>query len=148
MTESSVVPTHGSYLLPQFDHASVADAMHPGILSCDAGATVTEVARMMSTHHVHCIVVRVTRDGSPTWGIVSDLDVLRAGMRPDASGTAADLASRPAVAVRTTDPLREAAALMLSNDTSHVVAVDPETGRAVGVLSTLDVAGVLAWGEM
>ena len=58
MSEASALPSHGSYLLPHLEHATVADAMHPGILSCDAEATLTEVARIMSTHHVHCIVVR------------------------------------------------------------------------------------------
>ena len=50
--------------------------------------------------------------------------------------------------VPTTAPLRDAAELMLSEDTSHIVAVNPETNRPVGIVSTLDVAGVLAWGEM
>ena len=152
MSDSSVPPSHGSYLLPRFEHATVADAMHPGILSCDAEAALSEVARMMSTHHVHCIVVGPIAeggaDGPKTWGIISDLDLLRAGMRPDSPATAADLAVRPAVSVDTTAPLREAADLMLSKGTSHVVAVNPEAGRPVGILSTLDIAGVLAWGEM
>jgi len=81
-------------------------------------------------------------------GIISDLDLLRAGMRPDAPGTAAELVRRPVIKVETTAALRDAAGLMLTKDTSHVVAVNPESGRPVGILSTLDIAGVLAWGEM
>ena len=30
--------------------------------------------------------------------------------------------------------------------TSHAVVVEPRTGRPVGVLSTLDIAGILGWG--
>ncbi len=152
MSDSSVVPSHGSYLLPHFEHATVADAMHPGILSCDPEATLTDVARMMSTHHVHCIAVERTADGerddSTVWGIISDLDLLKAGMRSDATDTAADLAQRAVITVETTASLRETAELMLAKGTSHVVAVNPQTGRPVGILSTLDVAGVLGWGEM
>jgi hypothetical protein len=37
---------------------------------------------------------------------------------------------------------------MLTRGISHIVAVNPETNRPVGILSTLDIAGVLAWGEM
>jgi len=44
-------------------------------------------------------------------------------------------------------PLREAAREMLAHGVSHVVVADPVAKRPVGVLSTLDVAGVLAWGE-
>ena len=151
MSESSVQGIHGSYLMPHFDHATVADAMHPGILSCEPDATLTELARMMSAHHVHCIMIRAATD-SPTdeptlWGIVSDLDVLRAGMRPDGPDTAADL-GQPVIRVETTSPLRDAARLMLAKGAGHVVAVNPKTERPVGILSTLDIAGVLGWGEM
>jgi CBS domain-containing protein len=152
MSEGKVVPSHGSYLLPHLEHATVADAMHPGILSCDAEATLTEVARIMSTHHVHCIVVKGGAEdeasGSPVWGIISDLDLLRAGIRPDAPDTAAELARQPVIRLQTTAPLRDAAELMLAKGTSHIVAVNPETGHPIGILSTLDIAGVLAWGEM
>jgi CBS domain-containing protein len=152
MSEGSVEHIHGSYLLPHFDHATVADAMHPGILSCDSDATVTEVARMMSTHHVHCIVIRGGAEG-PTdepsvWGLVSDLDLLRAGLRPDAPDTVGELAVKPVVKIETTAALRDAAQLMLAEDASHIVAVNPRSGRPVGILSTLDIAGVLGWGEM
>jgi CBS domain-containing protein len=151
MPNTSVQPSHGSYLLPHLDHATVADAMHPGILSCAAEATLPDVARMMATHHVHCVVVGGTADGqgeeSTVLGIVSDVDVLRAGMRPDAADTASELARQPVI-VETTSPLRDAAELMLANSASHVVAVNPLTKRPVGILSTLDVAGILGWGEL
>jgi CBS domain-containing protein len=152
MPESSALPSHGSYLLPHFEHATVADAMHPGILSCGAEATLTEVARIMSMHHVHCIVVRGAAedeaDESPVWGIISDFDVLRGASGPDAPETAAALARRPVIRVETTTALRDAAELMMAEGTGHVVAVNPQTGHPVGILSTLDIAGVLAWGEM
>ena len=68
--------------------------------------------------------------------------------RSDAPDTASRLAQRAVGKIDTTAALRDAAELMLSRGTSHVVAVNPETQRPVGILSTLDVAGVLAWGEM
>jgi CBS domain-containing protein len=151
MSESSIQGIHGSYLMPHFDHATVADAMHPGILSCEPDAPLTEVARMMSTHHVHSIVIRTadaTTDEPSVWGLVSDLDLLRAGVRPDAPDTAAELADKPVVKIETTAPLRDAVQLMLAEGASHVVAVNPTSGRPVGILSTLDIAGVLGWGEM
>ena len=36
---------------------------------------------------------------------------------------------------------------MIEHDVSHLVVVDPVADRAVGVVSTLDVAGLLAWGR-
>ena len=37
---------------------------------------------------------------------------------------------------------------MLAKSASHVVAVNPVTKRPVGILSTLDVAGIVGWGEL
>jgi CBS domain-containing protein len=122
--------------------------MHPGILSCDAETTLAEIARIMSTHHVHCVAVGGTGEGrgldSRVWAIVSDLDVLAAGLRPDSPDTAAELPKRPVVRVETTAPLRDAAELMLTKHTSHAVVVDPDTRHPVGILSTLDIARALA----
>jgi CBS domain-containing protein len=44
-------------------------------------------------------------------------------------------------------PLRDAGDLMLTHGVSHLIVVDPATQRPTGVLSTLDIAGILAWGE-
>ena len=75
--------------MPSIEHATVGDAMHPGILSCDGDATSTEVARMMATHHVHCVAVMgleaeaLSGDhhrAPRVWGIISDFDLIGAGI--------------------------------------------------------------------
>jgi|SRR5579884_844177 len=140
----------GSYLMPSLEHASVADAMHPGILSCEPDATLGEVARMMATHHVHCLAVIGVSHEDPTcgvWGVVSDLDVIRAGIRYTHEPTARELAQQPLVSVEPATPLREAGELMLARGVSHLIVIEPETQRPIGVLSTADLAGVIAWGE-
>ena len=146
----TVSQPHGSYLTQSFEHATVSDAMHPGILSCEPDATLTEVAKIMATHHVHCAAVVGISHQEPecfVWGIVSDLDLVRAGINDGDGDTARTLAREPIVVVEPTMPLRDAAREMLDRGVSHLVVVDPVAGRPVGVLSTLDVAGVLAWGE-
>jgi CBS domain-containing protein len=57
------------------------------------------------------------------------------------------LAGQPIITVTPTTPLREAAALMLSHRISHLVVIDEARLLPIGTLSTLDIAGVLAWGE-
>ena len=47
----------GSRLMPALDRATVADAMRPGILSCEPEMSLSAVARMMASDHVHCLVV-------------------------------------------------------------------------------------------
>ena len=48
MPDTATEIHHGSYLMPSLEHATVSDAMHPGILSCEPDATATEVARLMA----------------------------------------------------------------------------------------------------
>lgn len=141
---------HGSYLMPSLEHATVADAMHPGILSCEPDTPLTEVARMMAANHVHCLAVIGVSHEQPecfVWSILSDLDIVRAGVTGSTDATARTLARDEVITVDTTTPLREAGQQMLSSGVSHLVVVDAERQRPVGVLSTFDVAGVIAWGE-
>ena len=151
MSDTAIQPYHGSYLMPSLEHATVGDAMHPGIASCEPEAALTDVARVMATHHVHCVVVMhppQTPSGHPyVWGIVSDQDLVRSGIDPDAE-SAGEAARQPTITIEPTMPLIEAAELMVRNGVSHVVVVDDaQRQRPIGVLSTLDLAGVLAWGE-
>jgi CBS domain-containing protein len=142
---------HGSYLMPAIEHATVGDAMHPGVLCAEPDATMTELARLMATHHVHCLVVMgISHErGFETlvWGIVTDVDVLEAGIGGGAEETAATLARQPILTAEPSMPLSQAAELMHRHGAAHILVVDPRAQRPVGVLSTLDVAGVLAWGE-
>lgn len=150
MPEIAIQTYHGSYLMPALEHATVADAMHPGILSCEPDATVTEVAQLMATHHVHCVAVVGISHEKPecfVWGIISDLDLVAAGIRDEREVTARELATQPVITVTANVPLREAGEVLLRSGVSHLVVTDADADRPIGILSTLDVAGVLAWGE-
>jgi len=140
-----------SYLMPSLRHATVADAMHPGILSCPADATLRDVARLMATHHVHCVAVMAishdARGERLVWGLISDLDVMRAGIRIGSDELAGALAFEPVVVVDPAMRLSEAGEVMLKHAIDHVVVVDPETQQPTGVLSSTDLIDVLAWGE-
>jgi CBS domain-containing protein len=146
----SIPDQHGNYLMPSLEHATVGEAMHPGILSCHADTSATDVARTMATHQVHCVAVLAPShdDSGETyvWGIISDLDLLRAGIQADGQENAGALAGQPIISVKPSMPLREAAELMLTHRVTHLVVVDPGALRPVGILSSLDLAGVLAWG--
>jgi CBS domain-containing protein len=150
MSVSTSQPSWGSYLMPSLQHATVSDAMHPGILACEPDASLPEVARMMATHHVHCVaVVGVSHEEPPcgVWSVISDLDLLRAGVRDGGAPTARTIAQQPLVTVEPSVPLREAGELMLAHGVSHLVVTQPGTQSPIGILSTADIAGVLGWGE-
>jgi CBS domain-containing protein len=150
MSITTSLPPHGSYLMPSLQHATVSDAMHPGILACEPDASVSEVAQMMATHHVHCIaVVGISREEPQcgVWSVISDLDLVAAGIRDGETSSARSIAQQPLVSVEPSMPLRDAGELMLAHGISHLVVIEPSNQRPVGILSTADIAGVLAWGE-
>jgi CBS domain-containing protein len=143
-------PSQGSYLTACFEHATVADAMRTGVLSCPPDVPATTVARMMATHHIHSVVVEGVHhdpvDGERlTWGVVSDMDLLSGARAGIDELTAGDIAVTEPVTVEPSLPLDEAVRLMAEHDTAHLIVADRE--RPIGILSTLDVAGVLAWGR-
>jgi CBS domain-containing protein len=61
--------------------------------------------------------------------------------------TASEAAATEVVTVTSDDRLALAARLMTEHDIAHLVVLHAETGKPAGVVSTLDVAGVIAWGE-
>jgi CBS domain-containing protein len=150
MSVANVQPQRGSFLMPSLEHATVSDAMHPGILACEPDASLSEVAKVMATYHVHCVAVVGISHEEPecgVWGVISDLDLVRAGIRDGEGATARALAQQPVYTVEPTTPLTEAGELMLEHRVSHLVVVEIGTQRPIGILSTADIAGVLAWGE-
>jgi len=127
---------------PEFGAFTVLNALQLGLIDCPADADVRSVARLMAEHNVHCVVVRGTEPNG--WGIVSDLDLM-AALRPELTGaTAGQLAATDSLVVDPADSLEHAAQLMVEHQATHAVAVDPVTGRPIGIVSTLDVARFLA----
>jgi CBS domain-containing protein len=137
----------GSYLTPRLEDALVADAMRYGIFSCSADASLRDAARTMSLHHVHTIVVTDPADESP-WGILSDGALLSALLDADGEDPQLrDVADRDLSTISSSEPLTGAAELMRDRGIAHLVVRDAQSGKPTGMLSTLDVAGILAWGE-
>ena len=120
------------------DDVSVHDAMHWGGISCAAVASLRDVARIMATNRVHCVVVPCLgneRDGTfaeRAWGLISDLALVAACTEGPRS--AADLAS-PDV------PIAEPH-WALAYATAPIVVDDRR--RPIGVLAALDIARVIA----
>jgi CBS domain-containing protein len=130
---------------PPFDRATVLDAMRVGVISCSPDSTLREVARVMATYRVHSVVISET-EGDRPWGIVSDVDLAAAANNDIDKVRARDISRGELITVSPEDALWRAARLMGEHGASHLVVVQPHSGQPVGVLSTLDVAGVLAWG--
>lgn len=133
-------------------HATlVRDVMHPGIVACSQSAGIAEVAQVMADFRVHCVAVIGAADdenGDPAIrGIVSDLDLLKWATGADVHAAAGRVARDPIAYIAPDTPLHEAAQTMAEQETQHLVVLGPEQNTPVGILSTLDIAAVLARGS-
>ena len=135
--------TRHSFAAPAFESAKVLDAMRLGVVSCPPDTTVREVARIMATYRIHSVVVTEMPEGAPL-GVISDIDIAAGAQTLEAP--AGTVARTEVITVSPEDSLARAAQLMAEHDVTHLVAVQPHSGHPVGVLSALDVAGVIAWG--
>lgn len=132
---------------PPAPEATVAEAMHRGVIFCERQATAQELTDTMIAHGVHSVAVlghAQNEHRDPTvWGIVSDVDLLAAALDPDAPGTAGDLAHQPVITIRATRPIREAAETIATYRVNHLVVIDGEMQTPVGFIAPLDIARAL-----
>lgn len=127
----------------------VAEAMHPGVLTCPLETPLRDVARMMALYRIHAVVAfgEDTDDanGVGLWGVISDLDLVQAAVGGELEDrSAGGTAVSPVLTIAADDTLLRAAQLMSEHDVTHLVVVDRGATRPVGVLSTLDIARALA----
>ena len=145
-----VTPPLGSYLTPSFEHATAADAMRPRVLTCTPDTPLVIVAQRMAGEHVHAIVVMGPRGGDGDrrrpWGVLTDRDLLHNARRVEEL-TAGEVATPAMLEIHPGDSLSDVADRMIAAGTSHAIVEEPSSGRPVGVVSTLDIAGILAWGR-
>lgn len=134
---STTIPT-----IARLDHMTVEHYMHHGVVACDSGASLADVARILSDEVIHCVVVAgidTTRGGSRlTWGTLTDRDLLRALDSVDTSLTAASVAATEIVTVAPAETLDRVVQLMNEHEVTHLVVVDKDF--PVGVISSLDIA--------
>jgi CBS domain-containing protein len=141
--ENGAMQETGSYGTPTVEHARVSDAMNNGIVTCSRDSGLREMGRLMASHHIHSLVVSL--DDPARWALVSDVDIAQAAIgRPDA--TAEDLAV-PATGISNEATLIRAIEVMREQRTSHLIVTDTESGHPTGMISALDIAGIVGWGE-
>lgn len=122
---------------------AVEHVMHPGVIDCPPQTPLREVAGLMADNQVHCVVVdglsRGPHGGEQlVWGIVSDVDLMRAaasGRMEEQAGTAA---ATEIVTIELGAAVEQAAQTMAEHDCSHLLVTGPD-GRPRGIVSSLDV---------
>jgi CBS domain-containing protein len=143
MSHTEIVTARGSALTPSFEHAFVADVMRHGVISCEPEASLRDVARIMASYHIHAVVVALREN---VWGVISAGDVLNTAGTERERWNAGEVAATEFVSARPEATLEEAAHMMREHEVEHLVVIE-QSGKPIGMLSSLDVAGALAWGE-
>ena len=117
----------------------VQDLMHRGLITCAPGATLGEVAVLLTKHHVHALIV--ADEANKPLGIISDYDLLAGEwLSGDSQGlatmrrlTARDLMSSPIDTVESDCPVKVAAELLIMKDINRLIVI--ENGTPAGVTS-------------
>ena len=134
-----------------FSEIAVVDVMNPGIIDCPPQTPLTEVTSLMAENTVHCVVVDGLARGPHNserfvWGVISDIDLMRAAATGKMDEEAGEIAASEIVTIERSEEVQRAAQLMAEHECSHLIVTDPDSGRPLGVLSSLDVARALVWG--
>jgi CBS domain-containing protein len=132
---------------PALGATRVEEAMSRPIQACAPDLALPAVAALMAGLGVHCMAVVEGGGDDPSGaflGVLSDLDLVGAADADFERRTAGQTAGEPLVSVPADAPLSLAVREMRESRAHHLVVVEPASGTPVGVLSTLDVARVLA----
>ena len=144
---ATMQPYSPHYVGPAFEDARVHDAMRVGVVTCRPETSMRDVARIIVGYQIHSLLVGDLGSGERPWGIVTDLDVATASGSDMSEVTAGDVASTDLVSVPANESLAGAAKLMAERQCTHLLAVQPDTGQPVGVISALGLASVIATGR-
>ena len=141
---STLQPYGQHYVGPPFEEARVHDAMRIGVVTCRPQTSLRDAARIMVGYQIHALVVGDLGTGERPWGILTDLDIAKAAASGRADAAAGDAAGTDLVTVPVDETLEAASKLMADHGSTHLLAVQPETGQPAGVISALGIASVIA----
>jgi CBS domain-containing protein len=128
--------------------ALAGHVIHQGVVTCAPDAPLWAVARSMAEHRVDCVAIAGVAEAGLhrrhfNWGLIDDMEIVLATHRRSLDEPATTIVAASPPAVNDSDTLEHAAELMVRDDARHVVVVGP-SGLPSGIISTLDVVGILA----
>jgi CBS domain-containing protein len=142
------VPTRAPADADRLSTTTVATVMQMGVVSCQPQVSIATVARCMAERHIHCVAVGGVgvdgrREGHFEWGLIDDMDIVQAANRRALTEPAGSIAVEAPLAVTEFDSIEHAATLMVDEGSRHVVVIGAE-GLPAGMVSTRDVAWMVA----
>jgi CBS domain-containing protein len=131
----------------RLDRLAVGDVMHEGIVGRSPRTPLPELAAVLADRRTHAVVVDGIAHGSRlVHAVATDMDLLRAAAADHLDRTVGEIAGTEPLTADRTEPLDEAARRLVEHAVGHAIVTDDVVGAPVGILSTLDVLGVLAIG--
>jgi len=132
----------------RLDRVRVRDVMHPGVLGVPPSTSVRDLADTLAHYRLHAACVSGITGGRGgerlVWSIASDMDVLRAADAGQLDAKAGEIAATEALTVDADEHLDAAAVRMVAHGVGHAIVAGAAGAPPAGVLSSLDVIGVLA----
>ena len=128
--------------------ALVVDLMAGDPIVVGPDVAVVKVARILADYDIGGLPV-VDADGRLV-GVVSQTDLVRQWASSEALSswptlTVRDVMTKPAVTIRGSASLRQAAQLMTHDDVRRLVVVGDDAETALGVISDSDLVRALSW---
>ena len=129
-------------------HWRVEDVMSAPIRACADDIDLVTAARLMVDERIHFLAVLgappAGEDEPAMVGVLSDLDLVAALEAGGPEQTVGEVAGPPAASIPSDATLDVAARDMRDGRARHLIVVAPNSGRPVGVVSTLDIAEAIA----
>lgn len=125
----------------------VGDVMTTPVQTVTVDLDLASVAELMVRERIHFVVVvgPPGDDGdTPMVGVLSDLDLVTALDGGPSTRPVGEVLGPPPHSVPADAPLRVAVHEMREERVHHLLVVAAHSGRPVGIVSTLDIAQVLA----
>lgn len=135
------MPTQPASFTTSLTDVVIGDVMSPRLISCQPRDNLAQMAATMVSHGIHALLLEPTAGPHPL--IVTDLELVRAALERPGDTCAGDLGSEPVPTIDDNASVDEAVAKMAELYVRHVLAIDPVSGRSVGVISSLDIVAVL-----
>jgi CBS domain-containing protein len=121
----------------------VREVMTPGVVSIPGDASLTQVYRALAAHRVHAVLV-VDRKTGAALGWVTAAGLLRWGIEGSHQHTASQAVCEPVHTISPSATVRDAVTMLMKPGVSHVLVAHYGATSGEGVVSDLDVAGLLA----
>jgi CBS domain-containing protein len=130
---------------PDLTDMTVGQVMSQSLLTCSPRTPIRDLAQMMAHMGVQAVPIDADPGARPPRIVTATVLAQVACSAKDHTGLDASDIAVDAVTAAADDPLPTAAARMLEHDTTHLLVVDADSGRPVGLLSAAGIVSRWSW---